>query len=198
MTKPESTFIVGLDFSECGKRALESAILLAKGRNAVIHIAHAVTREDVGIGSKIERQEVALEQLPRTIWKLVLSVLDQVGMGYDDMSVSLHVRLGSPVDVIKQVAIDYGADLVIVGTHGRTGVKKMILGSVAETLARDGRFPVLIAHENRLKELVKTARPDEPLPEGHVVQPTRERTHIYRSSLISAWAGLGQPTRASL
>lgn len=197
----QQTYVVGLDFSECGQNALQRALRMAAERQgAVIHIAHAVTREDLGAGSKIEQQEEALEQLPRKIWRRVFESLDALGMGYEDVPVSLHVRLGNPVDVIRQVAVDYEADLVIVGTHGRTGVKKLILGSVAETLARDGHFPVLIAHENKLGELEKTTLPDQPLPEGHEVaaDPTRERPHIYRSSLISAWSAFGRPTRPSL
>lgn len=196
----QQTYVVGLDFSECGQRALHRALRMAsESQGAVIHIAHAVTRDDLGVGSKIERQEEALEQLPRTIWRRVFESLDALEMGYEDVPVSLHVRLGSPVEVIRQVAIDYDADLVVVGTHGRKGVKKLILGSVAETLAKDGHFPVLIAHENKLRELDKTTLPDQPLPEGHeVAEPTRERPHIYRSTLISAWGAFGRPTRPSI
>ena len=99
MTKAENTYVVGLDFSECGQRALQHALSLAKGRSAIVHIAHAVTREDLGVGSKIEQQDEALEQLPRKIWQRVFSVLDALGMGYEDVPVSLHVRLGGPFDV---------------------------------------------------------------------------------------------------
>ncbi len=195
-----TNYVVGLDFSECGQRALTRALRLARGNNVTVHIAHAVTQDDMGAGATIERQDHALQELPRTIWRHVFEVLDALGMGYEEVPVSLHVRLGAPVDVIRQVAIDYDADLVIVGTHGRRGVRRIVLGSVAESLSRDGHFAVLIAHENRLAELDKTVLPDGPAPAGEEVfaSPTRERPHIYRSTLISAWGALGRPTRPSL
>ncbi len=192
------TLVVGLDLGECGERALKQALELAAGRDAVVHIAHAVTRSELGAGSKIEQQDEALERLPREIWKKVFKALEDLNLGYEDVPVWLHVRLGSPEDVVRQVAVDYDADLVVVGTHGRSGLKRMVLGSVAEKLIRDGHFPVLVAHENRLGELEKTTLPDEPLPEGHEVsQGTAERPHIYRSTLISAWGAFGRPTSPS-
>ncbi len=189
------TLVVGMDFSECGARALRQALELAAGRDSVVHIAHAVTRDELGAGSKIEQQEEALERLPRELWKKVFEALDQLEMGYEDVPVWLHVRLGRPTDVIRQVAVDYDADLVVVGTHGRSGVKRMVLGSVAEKLVRDGRFPVLVAHESRIGELDKTVMPDAPLPEDQQVsRATSVRPHIYRSTLINAWSAFGRPT----
>ena len=193
------TILVGLDFSECGHRALMHALSMARGHDTIVHIAHAVTRDDLGAGRKIEQQEHALEDLPWVIWKRVFKALRELDMGYEDVPVSLHVRLGDPVEVIRQVAIDYEADLVVVGTHGRTGMRKLMLGSVAEKLVRDGHFPVLVAHENKLHELQKTIFPDAPLPPDRVeMSANRARPHIYRSTLISAWNAFGRPTSPSL
>lgn len=196
MTQQKSwTLVVGMDFSECGERALRQALELAQGRDAAIHIAHAVTRDELGAGSKIEQQEEALERLPRQLWKKVFETLDALRMGYEDVPIWLHVRLGEPAEVVRQIAVDYDADLVVVGTHGRTGIRRMVLGSVAEKLVRDGHFPVLVAHENRIAELEKTTMPDPPLSEEEkAARGAPEPPHVYRSTLISAWSALGRPT----
>jgi nucleotide-binding universal stress UspA family protein len=58
-----------------------------------------------------------------------------------------HVAAGSAWKQILQVAIDLQADLIVVGTHGRSGVKRLLLGSVAETVVRKASCPVLVARE---------------------------------------------------
>ncbi len=60
---------------------------------------------------------------------------------------STHVAAGSAWKQILQVAIDVQADLVIVGTHGRSGVKRLLLGSVAESVVRKASCPVLVVRE---------------------------------------------------
>jgi nucleotide-binding universal stress UspA family protein len=58
-----------------------------------------------------------------------------------------HVAAGSAWKQILQVAIDVQADLIVVGTHGRSGVKRLLLGSVAESVVRKASCPVLVARE---------------------------------------------------
>ena len=58
-----------------------------------------------------------------------------------------HIAAGSAWKQILQVAIDVQADLIVVGTHGRAGVKRLLLGSVAENIVRKASCPVLVARE---------------------------------------------------
>ncbi|MEM9866011.1 MAG: universal stress protein [Myxococcota bacterium] len=187
--------IVGLDFSECGKRALRQALAMASGKNAELHIVHAVTDADLGKGEKIERQSAALAELPGMIWQIVFGVLDELDLSHEDVPVQLHVRLGPPADTIRQVAVDYDGDLVVVGTHAKKGLEKLVLGSVAQSLVNDAVVPVLVAHKNRLSTLEKTVMPDEARPPGEEVErkPIASR-HVYRSTLIDAWGAFGRPT----
>jgi len=59
------------------------------------------------------------------------------------------VRVGTAVETILAQAEGWGADLIVMGTHGRTGVAHFMNGSVAERVVRLARGPVLITHENR-------------------------------------------------
>jgi nucleotide-binding universal stress UspA family protein len=54
-----------------------------------------------------------------------------------------QLATGDPADTILEVAEDGRFDLIVMGTHGRTGIKRMILGSVAETVTRRATCPVL-------------------------------------------------------
>jgi nucleotide-binding universal stress UspA family protein len=56
----------------------------------------------------------------------------------------LHLLAGPPAKEIVRVARSVGADLVIVGTHGRRGVRRLVLGSVAEEVLRSAPCPVLV------------------------------------------------------
>jgi hypothetical protein len=56
-----------------------------------------------------------------------------------------HVRIGAPARAILQTAADLNADVIVVGTHQRRGLKKMLLGSVAAQVLQDARCPVLVA-----------------------------------------------------
>lgn len=59
------------------------------------------------------------------------------------------VRIGRPADTILAQAETWRPDLIVMGTHGRTGLAHFLNGSVAEAVVRHARLPVLIAHESR-------------------------------------------------
>ncbi|MBK6518048.1 MAG: universal stress protein [Polyangiaceae bacterium] len=60
-----------------------------------------------------------------------------------------HVDTGDPADKIVALAAKLNADLVILGTHGRTGLKRLLIGSVAEKVVRLAGCPVLVVREKK-------------------------------------------------
>lgn len=56
------------------------------------------------------------------------------------------LKSGDPVDIINETAAEVGADLIVMTTHGRTGVARWLLGSVAELVVRTSPVPVLTIH----------------------------------------------------
>lgn len=60
------------------------------------------------------------------------------------------VVIGTPSKKILELAAEWQADLIVMGTHGRTGLAHLLVGSVAEAVVRHARLPVLIAHEPQL------------------------------------------------
>lgn len=62
------------------------------------------------------------------------------------------VLSGDPAAEIVRHALEERCDLVVVGTHGRTGLKRLVLGSVAERVARQAPCPVLVVHDHRRSE----------------------------------------------
>ena len=58
--------------------------------------------------------------------------------------VERHVEVGRPVNVIVEFADDQGVDQIVMGSHGRSGVQRLLLGSVAETVVRRSPVPVTV------------------------------------------------------
>jgi nucleotide-binding universal stress UspA family protein len=56
----------------------------------------------------------------------------------------VHARIGAAAHEILSVAEEVGAELILVGSHGRTGVERMVLGSVSERIVREARCPVMV------------------------------------------------------
>lgn len=130
--------LVPFDFSEHSVEAVNQAIRLAE--DAIqIHVLHVLpfmipTEPGVVWGTVDDESRIkhAIEAM--------IQALPESKLG----KLCLDVRLGDPGNVIAQRAEELGAELVIVGSHGRTGLTRLVLGSVAERVTRLAHCPVLI------------------------------------------------------
>ncbi|MFW5921310.1 MAG: universal stress protein [Polyangiales bacterium] len=190
MADDKLEIVVGVDFSDTGDLALQTALWQARGSDHVaIHAVHVVTEPELAeaAGStRLEKQSSALALLPEQVWDHV----DEVGRAMNRppgaTQVSVHVRFGAPAEVLDQVAIDYGASLIVVGTHGRRGLQRMVLGSVAADLVRSAHCPVLVVRPTDYSGLPRSERPDPPREQQGPPSPRRE-PHIYVGSQ-TMWA----------
>ncbi len=154
--------VVGVDLTEAGDRAIDEAVrYAARLADDELHAVFVISDED---GRRhLERIDAALREASESLRRRVVDRCEAHGVPWDQAMV-FHVRIGNPAAVIHQVAVDVEADLIVVGTHARTGLPKLILGSVAEELVRTARAPVLVARANELGALPKTPAPDPARP----------------------------------
>lgn len=123
--------LVAVDFSEHATDAVEAAIDLAKRYQTPLHVVHAY-HLPVLVGMP---DEVAL---PPEFWtgvkEAAASRLEQIVARVREAGVSAtaHLRESHPTDAILDVAREIRADLIVMGTRGLTGLKHVLLGSVAE------------------------------------------------------------------
>ncbi len=120
---PVCDIVFATDFSRCSAAAAKIAASYARTLNARLHILH-VTLPTAGKRHLDSLKEIK-EDMPAGI------------------PVVTAVEAGSPAAQIVRYAGRCGADLIVVGTHGRTGVSRAILGSVAERVVRTAPCPVL-------------------------------------------------------
>jgi len=198
MTEQEKVYriVVGLDFSTAGHLALEQAFRVTRiHATSELHVVHAVTREDLhqadGL-ARVEREEDALHHPPRRVWDRIDHVAHGMGLEMDPIRVFAHVRLGSPAAALLQVAVDYDADLIMVGTHDRKGLSRVFAGSVAEAVSHRATCPVMLV---RPKDHSHYAKSDRVEPQrDDLASPEEGRaSHVYVGEEIRSWAS-GKPT----
>jgi nucleotide-binding universal stress UspA family protein len=186
-----------VDFGDSGDDAvIESVRWLNDGEHRVLHAAHVIDPDDVkdsAVKPALVAKEEALSRVPAILSGWIQQLAAEHGLTVDLRRVQSHVRIGKAVETLLQVAIDYEADLLIVGTHGRRGIDRLLLGSVAETLVRNGRCPVLVARPTDYTGATKTKLPDAPYAKGEEPRYS-ERPDLRRD--IRTESDIWQPTGA--
>lgn len=171
MTKAHiRSVVVGVDFSKSGDDAIFEAVrLLADGWAGIIHAVHVLDPADVidhPAMPAMFTEERVLEQAPKVLRERFAEFARLQGVVLTDENFKGHGRIGKAYDALRQIAADYDADLIIVGTHGRSGLERVLLGSVAERLVRNAACPVLVARPKDHSRVSRSERPDPPYPPG--------------------------------
>ena len=120
----------------------EAAQVAAMHDNSELHAVHVMLDVPVNeLAPMLPSIDERLWSLPGEIQRRVAQVWRA---GYAQPVIA-HLRSGSPMRGILQTAADLDADLLVVGTHQRNLVERMLLGSVADQVLRNARCPVLVA-----------------------------------------------------
>jgi universal stress protein A len=140
------TILCPIDFSEISANALEYAVFLASHHHAELLILHVVEQlhefEHYQI-LVLTPQELA-EEMEKQAHEKLTKLTEQIKK---TIKVETAVRQGKPfVEIIKE-AKEKDMDLIVMASHGRTGVSHMLMGSVAEKVVRKANCPVLIVRD---------------------------------------------------
>lgn len=191
-TTIKNRIVVGVDLAETGDHALREGLRFAQYLpNSELHVTYVIPTESGLHDAK--RIEQMAEELPRRVEDLRAHLekacaAPWVGEARTQAAV-LHVRIGTPAQALVQVAIDVDAEMIVVGTHGRAGLEKLMLGSVAQELTRIAPLPVVVARPKDLLALKKTGRPEPRQPGDDIPRAVQtDRFHlefIPRTSHIS-------------
>jgi nucleotide-binding universal stress UspA family protein len=175
MSSPSKPYVlvVAVDYSEAGALALERAFELALEKPAAaVHVinvlpiapgAYGPDGSSLGVGSLPTIAEAA-EQL-RTYLEARIAKFraEHAGQNLAVLDgVRAHQRVEIPSEEIAQLAADVEADLVVVGTHGRRGLTRLVLGSVAEATVRLAPCPVLVVRPKAVPAAVPAIQPPCP------------------------------------
>ena len=136
------TILVPSDFSECSDEALLYGLELARRFGARLHLLHVVqdpaTQPWAAEGFALPLFDVVEEWQKQAERKLHAAVPDA-----DRDRVTVASVVATPYAAILAYAAAHEVDLIVMGTHGRSGVSHMLLGSIAERVVRRAPCPVL-------------------------------------------------------
>ena len=142
MTPTFKAILLATDFGPDSTAALRLCDSLARQLGASIHLLH-VARDPVHGLSAPELYGIDWQRLRHDIVTQASQSLGKMAAAYPDAHIVTEVAVGSPVEIIVQAANDLSADLIVIGTHGRSGFGHLLIGSVAERVIRLAPCPVL-------------------------------------------------------
>lgn len=145
MTRTISRILVPTDFSAASELALDYATTMADRFGASVHLLHVVEDPfvagalgtEVYIGASPSVRDTLIDQAAERLARLVAPP------DRERLHVTSEVRVGFPAESIRDVAQERQCDLILMGTHGRTGMAHLLLGSVAEKVVRQAPCPVM-------------------------------------------------------
>src|SRR5512138_1297606 len=144
------SIVVGTDFSVCAARALAHAVTLAQLSGAKLHLVHVLLEPvqalDVAAALPYPDVEVRKEWEAAARTKLDREVKAAEKRG---VATTSEIRWGRPSDTIVDSALRLKSSLIVLGTHGRSALEKLLLGSTAERVLRLSPVPVLTVREKR-------------------------------------------------
>jgi nucleotide-binding universal stress UspA family protein len=183
MSSEHSQVVVGFDFTHSARAAMYRAITVAN--RAPFHVLHFVCAiEPHGQIPRIPhhgRVDLAyVERVQQALLDEIAAELKVAAIA-DRVHFFVHVRIGHAAEEILDLAREVGADLIIVGSNGLTGVERIVLGSVAEHVVREARCTVEVARPKTYEhvDLLKVVDADH---HGHYTPPHR---YTYSTSCVN-------------
>lgn len=134
---------VALDDSEAARKAFDVALQLAQAERAELGICSVVDSIVItGMAPPGPAMDVIIGDMEIAARRLVTGAVERAHAA--GVTARGQPRNGMPAFELLAYAKRYGADLMVMGTHGRRGVKHFLLGSVAEVVLRESNIPVLV------------------------------------------------------
>lgn len=134
--------LIPTDGSKFAEKALKHALFIASKSDAEI-IAINVVDTNYYVGLPVEESVYHLNDI---LIEEAEEHLKKVKEGNEEIKIITKIVKGSPANEILKVAEDENIDLILMGSSGKTGFEKFLLGSVADKVVTNAKFPVLIIH----------------------------------------------------
>lgn len=178
-TKPVQV-VIAYDFSPSAEEAVLRGIEIAC--RAPQHVLHILVAIDTRHGFEIAPTEHVDYEYAEKLQKIVTARLVEGFAGRDaasEVQFYVHARIGKAADQVLNLAREVGADLIIVGSHGKTGVERLVLGSVSERIVREAHCAVIVAREKGYRD-VALARVVPYEHERHAYHPPHRYVYVDR------------------
>ena len=144
--------MVAMDSSSTARKALDEAIALAKALGANLAVAHAadegsLVQHGLGIGTYLDIEKIKEDIHASGKALLDDAVVRAAAAGCTAEAVLIESGRRRVAEMVADAARDWGADLLVAGTHGKRGFERMLVGSVTENLTRVAATSLLLVRE---------------------------------------------------
>lgn len=150
---PVKNILCPTDFSQSSIQSTDTVNKLAELFGSTVYLVNVVVPVPINEGypGMIDTSSLNTEQLDMEIHNNAKESLKKMAAEHfsDAIEVKRTVLTGSPVDEITRFAKEQTIDLIIVPTHGRTGLRRLVMGSVAEGIIRHASCPVLVTRAEK-------------------------------------------------
>lgn len=134
-------FVVGIDFSETSEHALDVALSLARATNGRVTMLHAWHESSLKALGEVVLPGITFDSIDDCRARLDRIAKDRAESG---VTLDVATTIGESAKAIDDFASSVGADVIVTGTHGRSGLRRLVMGSVAEELVHHATTPVLV------------------------------------------------------
>ena len=143
---PVSRILVPVDFSLGSKAAVEYAVALAKALQATVTLVHVHELPALMNSIVPGADNVVDAENDRAFSQKWLEELRAEVQQHSNVEMRVMVEHGSAAEEIVSISQSGGFDMIVMGTHGRTGIRRVLMGSVAEAVVRRALCPVVTIH----------------------------------------------------
>lgn len=192
--------VAACDFSPLGERAVEEALRICSAQTAAaLHVITVAAQSTSGVllpgaEPRIRSHEEAQEQARARLEEL-LATHTAKHRQLPLEKIAVYVTTGNPSDCIVTLASAVDADLIVLGTHGRQGLERILLGSVAEEVVRRAPCGVLVIRPRDFLKGEKLPEIQPPLQEGeHPLLPFRTAPTYHYVHRLSRESSRMMPT----
>lgn len=145
--------IVPIDLSDCSRIALEYAVATARAHKSKLTILHVYEKSFVepyvnAANSEEKADEIMkeIERVNEVKYEEFLETVDLSGVEYEKL-----LKKGIPETDIAEIAMEQQANLIVMGTHGRSGIKHILIGSTAEEVVRTVHCDIIVVKPEKFK-----------------------------------------------
>jgi nucleotide-binding universal stress UspA family protein len=145
---PHIQVVIGYDFSPSAELALQRAVDVAC--RAPQHVLHIITAIDARHGVQVMPTKHVDYDYAEKVQELLADHVKRAFAGrpaVSEVQFYVHARIGHPAEEILGLCREVAADLVFIGSHGASGLERIVLGSVSERVAREAKCAVMVVRQ---------------------------------------------------
>jgi len=147
MTKIFEKILIATDGSAKNQPAVKKGLELARETGSTVSVVYVIDETSITVSSLTE---ILTDEVYRELMEEGKNAIEQVNRIAEGVQIKTHILFGSPAHVVTEFAVKNNVDLIVVGSQGKSGLERVLLGSVAESIIRMAECMVLVVKSKQV------------------------------------------------